>query len=67
MDKVNLLPHQKLCLTIEEAANYSMIGENRLRKLIEEDKTLDWVLYVGSWIRIKRPQFEKWLSNINFL
>lgn len=63
MSKLNLLPNQKFCLTIEEAAEYSMLGENRIRKIIEEDKTLDWVLYVGSWARIKRPQFEEWLAN----
>ena len=37
MSKINLLPSQKLCLTVEEAAAYSMLGENRLRKIIEED------------------------------
>lgn len=67
MKKFDLLPNQKLCLTIEEAAEYSMLGENRLRKIIEEDKTLDWVLYVGSWVRIKRPQFEEWVLSKNFL
>ena len=67
MTGTKLLPHQKLCMTIEEAAEYSMIGENRLRKIIEQDKTLDWILYVGSWIRIKRPQFESWISEQNYL
>lgn len=67
MTGTKLLPHQKLCMTIEEAAEYSMIGENRLRKIIEQDKTLDWILYVGSWIRIKRPQFEAWISEQNYL
>ncbi len=67
MSKINLLPNQKLCLTVEEAAAYSMLGENRLRKIIEEDKTLDWVLYVGSWVRIKRPQFEKWIAKQNYI
>lgn len=67
LSKLNLLPDQKLCLTIEEAAAYSMLGENRIRKLIEEDKTLDWVLYVGAWARIKRPQFEKWIEKQNYL
>ena len=67
MTGTKLLPHQKLCMTIEEAAEYSMIGENRLRKIIEQDKTLDWILYVGSWIRIKRPQFERWISEQNYL
>ena len=67
LSKLNLLPNQKICLTIEEAAEYSMLGENRLRKIIEEDKTLDWVLYVGNWIRVKRPQFEKWLEEQYYL
>lgn len=58
---------EKLCLTVEEAASYSMLGENRIRKIIEDDKTLDWVLYVGSWVRIKRPQFEQWLSEQTYL
>ena len=41
MSKINLLPSQKLCLTIEEAAAYSMLGENRLRKIIEEDMAFE--------------------------
>lgn len=63
MNRLNLLPDQKLCLSIEEAAAYSMLGESRLRRIIEEDPTLDWVLRVGSWIRIKRPQFERWIAS----
>lgn len=61
-ETLRLLPNQKLCLTVEEAAAYSMLGENRLRKIIEEDNTLDWVLHVGARTRIKRPQFEKWVA-----
>ena len=67
MSKYNIPIDKKLCLSIEEAAEYSMLGENRLRKLIEEDKTLDWVLYVGAWVRIKRPQFEDWIFRQSFL
>ena len=67
MSKINLLPSQKLCLTVQVAAAYSMLGENRLRKIIEEDKTPDWVLYVGSWVRIKRPQFEQWIAEQNYI
>lgn len=58
----NEVPYnQRLCISIEEAADYSMIGEHRLRKIIEEDRTLDWVLKIGARTRIKRPQFEKWV------
>ena len=67
MSKYNIPIHEKLCLSIEEAAEYSMLGENRLRKIIEEDNSLDWVLYVGAWTRVKRPQFEEWISRQNFL
>jgi excisionase family DNA binding protein len=62
-----LLPNQKLCLSIEEAAEYSMLGENRLRKIIEDDKSLDWVIFVGNRTRIKRIQFEKWIAKQNYL
>lgn len=55
-------PQERYSMTIEEAAGYSLIGENRLRRIIEEDKTLDWVLRVGSQVRIKRALFEKWLD-----
>ena len=67
MGKQNIPIYEKLCMTVEEAAEYSMIGEQRLRKIIEDDKSLNWVLYVGSWIRIKRPQFEKWVLDQNNL
>ena len=55
-------PQERYSITIEEAAGYSLIGENRLRRIIEEDRTLDWVLRVGSQVRIKRVLFEKWLD-----
>ena len=59
---VNSIPsYQRLCMTVEEAAEYSMLGENRLRKIIEENKALDWILYIGSRVRIKRKQFEEWV------
>lgn len=66
--KNNSIPiNERLCLTVEEAAEYSLMGERRLRKLIEENKNLDWVLYVGGWTRIKRPQFENWVLNQTYI
>ena len=67
MAKEKIPVDRRLCITVEEAAEYAMLGEQRLRKIIEEDKSLDWVLYVGSWTRIKRPQFEKWVLSQNNL
>ena len=62
MRKAEPVLQARYSLTIEEAAGYSLIGENRLRKIIEEDRTLDWVLHVGSQVRIKRVLFERWLD-----
>ena len=53
---------ERYALTIEEAAQYSLVGETRLRRIIENDRTLDWVLRVGSQVRVKRELFEKWLD-----
>lgn len=61
MDKYEIPYNLRLCISIEEAAEYSMIGEQRLRRIIEDDRSLDWVLRVGNRTRIKRPQFEKWV------
>ena len=62
MKTAELPPQARYSITIEEAAGYSLIGENRLRKIIDEDRTLDWVLRVGSQVRIKRLLFERWLD-----
>lgn len=67
MSKNSIPYNHRLCLTVEEAAEYAMLGEQRLRKIIEENRTLDWVLYVGSWVRVKRPQFEAWIAEQNYL
>lgn len=64
MEKIKLPYNQRLCISIEEAAEYSMIGENRLRSIIDNDKyknELDWILRTGQRVRIKRPSFEKWI------
>ena len=62
MARNNSQPCDRYSMTIEEAACSSLSGENRLRKIIEEDRTLNWVLRVGSQVRIKRVLFERWLD-----
>ena len=62
MKRAEMPLQDRYAMTIEEAAGYSLVGEGRLRRLIEEDKTLDWVLHVGSQVRIKRELFERWLD-----
>lgn len=63
--KIDIPPEKRFSLTIEEAAAYSLIGENRLRALVSNNPDADFILRVGSVTRIKREQFEKYLSEIN--
>lgn len=50
----------KIAMPIKEAALYSGIGENKLRDIIANDKSIDWVLFAGKNIRVKREPFERW-------
>lgn len=51
---------QKLLLTVEEAAEYSHIGTNRIRELLNESDC-DFVLRKGSYSLIKRVKFERYI------
>ena len=62
MSKETIPIQDRYSITIDEAAGYSLIGENRLRKIIEENRELNWILRVGSQVRVKRKLFEKWLD-----
>ena len=50
---------ERYTLTIEEASKYFRIGENKLRKLAQENIGLSWVIMNGNRMQIKRKQFEK--------
>lgn len=65
--KLEIPIYQRFSISVEEAAAYFMIGENRLRELIKNDRNADYILWVGSTVRIKREQFEKFLAKTNFL
>ncbi|MDK7119560.1 excisionase, partial [Streptococcus oralis] len=45
---------EKYTLTIEEASKYFRIGENKLRRLAEENKDAGWFIMNGNRIQIKR-------------
>ena len=49
---------ERYTLTIEEASKYFRIGENKLRRLADENKNADWLIMNGNRIQIKRKQFE---------
>ena len=52
-------------LTIEEASKYFRIGENKLRRLAEENKNANWLIMNGNRIQIKRKQFENIIDTLD--
>ena len=56
---------EKYTLTIEEASKYFRIGENKLRKLAEENPAAGWVIMNGNRLQIKRKQFEKIIDTLD--
>lgn len=58
---------EKYTLTIEEAAQYFRIGENKLRKLAAENPDASWILMNGNRIQIKRKLFEKFIDMLEVL
>ncbi len=65
MGKPEIPVWEKYTLSIEEASEYFRIGENKIRRLAEENKDANWILYNGNRIQIKRKQFEKIVDEIN--
>ena len=64
MSNKNTLPiSQKMNLTIQEAAEYSNIGINKLRSITEKEDC-PFVLWVGSKRLIKRQKFEEYVNDL---
>lgn len=53
---------EKATLTLEEAANYSNIGINKLRSLTNQDNC-NFVMFVGHKRLIKRIPFLSFINN----
>ena len=68
MDKQQNMPiWVKYTLTIEEAAIYFRVGENKLRKIVSEQPDADFVLWNGNRPQIKRKIFEKYIDSISVI
>lgn len=63
----DLLPSQKYCITVDEAAAYFSIGQNKLRDIIKDNPDLDFVLHKDTHILINRPLFENWIDKVRYI
>jgi len=63
MRKSKEIPFRKsYTLSIEEAALYFRIGENKIRRIINENKSEDFILWNGNQAQIKRGESEKFID-----
>lgn len=53
---------EQYTLTIEEASKYFRIGENKLRRIVSENKDADYLIWNGNRAQIKRKLFEKYID-----
>lgn len=58
---------EKYTLSIEEAAEYFKIGENKLRNLANDYKDAAWLLWNGNRAQIKRKKFENYIDSLNYI
>lgn len=62
MNNIQQVPiHNKLALTIEEAAIYSNIGQHKIRELLKQPRC-PFRLFVGKKQLVKRKEFEEYVS-----
>lgn len=54
--------HEKLALTIREAAEYSNIGINKIDQMLRTPNC-PFVLFVGKKKLVKRKEFEEFISS----
>ena len=53
---------ERYLLTIREAAEYFHIGEKKLRQIVGENSTADFIIMNGNRAMIKRKAFEQYLD-----
>mgnify|MGYP001114340687 CR=1 FL=1 len=56
---------KKFTLTVDEAAAYFRIGQNKLRQIISMDRDADYLLWNGVRPQIKRRQFEQYVDGLS--
>lgn len=63
MDTKHAVPiWEKYALTIKEASQYFHIGENKIRRIIDDDPSAEYILWNGNRAQLKRRKFEEFLD-----
>lgn len=61
----NTIPFwMKYTLSVEEAAEYFRIGENKLRNIAKQNPTANFLLWNGNRPQFKRALFEKYVDSL---
>ena len=67
MSEILVPVYEQYTMTIKEASCYLRIGENKLRRMAEENPNAPWYLMNGNRIQIKRKQFEKFIDELDVI
>ena len=63
MNKITAIPFwERYTLSVEEAAAYFRVGENKLRKLINNNNDAEFILWNGNRPQIKKRKFEEFID-----
>lgn len=63
-ENYNIPIWRKYTLSVEEAAVYFRIGEHKLRRIINENKNADYLLWNSNRVQIKRTKFEHYVDGL---
>ena len=67
LDRMEIPVWEKYTLTVEEAALYFRVGENKLRKIINENIDSEFILWNSNRPQIKRKLFEIYIDRRNLI
>ena len=67
MNRLNINISERYTLSVDEAAVYFRRGENKLRRLISENKDADFILWNGNRPQIKRKKFEQYIDKLSII
>ena len=58
---------ERYTMTVEEAAIYFHVGQNKLRRIIQDNPDADYLIWNGNRPQIKRIMFEKYIDRLNLI